>query len=176
MRGLRRIARVACGLLFLGAMPGCFVFTAVPGQDGGAPNQRPVLVAELTKPAFGPVGPLGRTQLIEFDVVAEDPNVEDTLTFRIFKQESGAADLGASTTLVYSGREYPLLLPSLPDANNPTRRFGQSLALPCDEWGDNAATTNVFIIVGDRPFSNMQFDQVIPGGLSDQNHWELQCL
>jgi hypothetical protein len=159
-------------------MPGCFVFTSPPNPDGGAPNYRPVICADLTKPAFGPVGPLGRGDLVEFDVCAEDPNIEDgSLTARIYKQVSGAAnDLGVSTQLAWTGIEFSLDLPALPDKDNPTRRLGTSPALACAVWGAPSATTNVFIIVADRPFSKTQPDQVIPGGLSDQKYWELQCL
>jgi hypothetical protein len=63
------------------------------------------------------------------------------------------------------------------DPDHPTRRLGQPVFPPtCSVLGERNATTDVYLIIADRAFSDLQPDQVQPGGLTDENHWELQCL
>src|SRR5207302_8008763 len=106
------------------------------------------------------VGPLPPMQEISFNFAVEDPNVGDQLTARTFQLISGAtADMGTSTTLDFMGFDIPVTFPSLPDPNNPTRRFGQTPLLRCESWA-KSNTTDVFIIVTDRAFSSAEPDKV----------------
>ena len=86
------IAPLARRLLYLAvsmSLTGCIIPTQL-SQAEQTPNYRPTIVASLVKPA---IGQLQRTQADseEFDIVAEDPNLDDSLIARLFKQSSSTA-------------------------------------------------------------------------------------
>jgi hypothetical protein len=178
-RGLRAVARMACGLLLLSTMSGCIFFAPPTEESTVSADRRPVLVADettLQNQPFGPAGPFTPTQALDLKIAAEDPDIGDTLTARLYKLVSGAGvDGGVSTARLWLNFEIPLSLPSPPSVDHPTRRYGEFTSLECGLLGPSPNTV-LYLIVADRAFSDLQPDQVQPGGLSDENHWELNCL
>lgn len=149
---------------------GCIVPT--PLDPTPAPtNFAPVFVSAT--PNFGP---LTRTQtdLIEFDVSVDDPDIndpgsQDELHARLFFLDS-------SNMLQWlDGNDLsPTAQQVTGDMGDPRLRFFQFPAIPrCA--GRSGQTIFVYVIVSDRKFSTTNPSMPQAGGLTDTNHWELTC-
>jgi hypothetical protein len=151
----------SCALL----ASGCVLPTSL--QEEPSPvHYRPVLVS--ADPPFGPITH-SATDVVQISIVAEDPNVDDKLRVRLFK--------GLPDQLVFSGLEITLLT----DQSDKTRvrRQGSFVALDlCKVYQNNDA---LFVVLANAPFydpGDMMPGHVpwqSPGGLTDENHWELTC-
>jgi hypothetical protein len=153
------------------------------------PNYRPVFITSLAGPPFGPL-PLSRTDRIDLSVAADDANLDDTLYARLFRLGNAGA-----TSRAYTGYEITLTFPSTPVTCQPTEQMPES----CDRFrrsGDFFPTGlqlctlykdggELFVVVADRPFCKPQpndpndpclgKENTAPGGLTDENLWELEC-
>jgi hypothetical protein len=79
-----------------------------------------------------------------------------------------------SKMLLYDGEDILLLPASVPDPLHPTLRFGDFDAIA--RCAGKTGQQLLYTIVSDRKFS--QTDPTKPAsdaGLTDTNHWELQC-
>jgi uncharacterized protein (DUF736 family) len=150
------------------SLSGCIIPTQFTSAEQ-TPNYRPTIVASLVKPALGQLN-RSQTDFEEFDIVAEDPNLDDLLKARLFKQVS------STSPRIYTGDEIPLDFPSVPDAMNPTRRSGNFPSLSdCGLLG-GSGHTDIFVVVADREFSNeVGHESTTSGGLTDEKYWDLIC-
>jgi hypothetical protein len=149
------------------------LWTACAEQPSVHENSRPVFAH--ADPAFGPM--LAVTgQPEELKLFAQDPDpdpVTNQLYVRLFK-------LGATpTSRVYTGFETTLDYPPGTDvAQQPLTVltgsfFGPSGLDLCAVFSDSV---DLFAVVADRQFSNQPGQEnTAPGGLTDENHWELSC-
>jgi hypothetical protein len=141
---------------------GCIIPTPLD-QAPPEPNYRPVIVTSAVSPPFGPLPRLA-SDLVEIHVAAEDANQNDQLEARLFVQ--------IGNRLTYTGFGIQLNYPTVPDSQNPLLRSGDFIPLPlCRIY---SGTNELVLAVADRPFDG-QTDQA-NGGLTDENHWELQCM
>jgi hypothetical protein len=167
--------RMARWLLCSAAMAssGCLIPTALV-EEAQEQNSRPVLAH--ADPAFGPL-PATAGQALDLRLFAQDPNpdpVTQQLYARLFK-------LGTTgpTSRIYTGNFTELNYPQGTDIEHMplteltgslTRTTGLDL---CGIFGDG---TELFAVVADRPFSNDSGQEnTAPGGLTNENHWELSC-
>jgi hypothetical protein len=136
-------------------------------------NSRPVL--SHADPPFGPL-PLTSAQTIDLKLFAQDPNpdpVTNQLYARLFK-------LGTTgpTSRIYL--QYPATLnypPGTDIVHMPltelTGSFFGETGLDLCIFGDG---TELFAVVADRQFSIAPGQEnTAPGGLTNENHWELSC-
>ena len=145
---------------------GCVIPT--PLDRAPAPtNYSPVFVTSRVNPAFGAAPGLIATGN-SFSLGATDPNHDDVLTVHLFEP-------GTTTgSLIYTGFNTTLMIPSTPDSDDPNLRLGTLEAGVCLHQPPGAQFT-VFAIVADRDFVERE-PKVQAGGLSDQNQWELTCM
>ena len=171
-RGISRLAGLARRLLFPMALMCATALTAcvIPTPLEQAPvdtNYGPVLVPGTAQPPFGPLNLLLNSQ-VQITLEADDPNLDDTLTLRLFKVGS----MGPLSR-VWTGQETSMMLPAVADPSHPTRRLGgfQSLDF-CQLFN----STTLFVVVANRPFSTMtDHENEVPGGLYDEKAWDLRC-
>jgi hypothetical protein len=144
---------------------GCVIPTPLD-QAQAQPNLPPVIITNSTdypptSPKFGLLARLSTDQ-VTIHVVAEDPNQTDQLTARLFVQRGDKLDwFGPETKLTQLDTDHPLV------------RIGDFTLKLCDIY--QGTTTYLFLVVADRPFDPTGSDTA-PGGLVDENHWELQCM
>ncbi len=162
----RRLLYTAVSMVFAG----CIVPTPLQ-QAEQTPNYRPTLVTNLVDPPFGPL-PKKVDDVVELKLVAEDPNLGDTLSARLFSSR------GPTSRLYLGLVDAPLNLPTVSDTVNPTRRTGRFLPLKlCSVLNlSGGQGAELYVEVADRPFSTvLGHENEVPGGLFDENHWELKC-
>jgi hypothetical protein len=148
----------------------CIVPTPLEQQAEQPVNYPVNIVADASTPPFGPLDhqhgdPVG------FTIVADDPNLDDTITARIFTRPSG---LG---TRMWNGNSVTLFLPSVPDPQHPFRRYGMfpiyALCTQLDSRGQGGLF-DVYVVVADRPFKPSPDDDQ-SDGFTAENHWEVTC-
>lgn len=171
-RGNPRLPLLARRLLFplmlmcATALTACIIPTPLE-QAAQEANDPPVLVPGTAQPPFGELDLLSTTP-VQIILDADDPNIGDTLTLRLFKPGSTG-----SLSRVYTGQEATMMAPGVPDPDHPIRRRGgfQSLDF-CGLFGP----TTLFVVVADRPFSTVAgHENEVPGGLYDEKAWDLRC-
>jgi hypothetical protein len=146
---------------------GCVIPT--PLDRAPAPtNFSPVFVTNRVSPTFGAT--TAQVQMPKsFTLAATDPNHDDTLQVRLYTTDS------TGQGMLYTGINTTLNYPSTPDPDDPNLRIGEITTAPCPVQLQGT-TFELFAIVADRDFSPTMPSKVQAGGLSDTNHWELQCL
>jgi hypothetical protein len=152
------MAQVVAGLV-ASASAGCLL----PTQLDSAPpdvNHRPVLVTSQVQPSFGPLEHAA-TDTVEIQVVAEDPDLGDDLTARLFH-------LNAQGTLDFIAELQHLTQD--PKPNDLVRRGAFTPFKLCSVL----VPGDLFLVVADRPFTSTTAEA--QGGLTDENHWELTCV
>lgn len=160
------ISRLARGLLLACPMLAACVVPKSLSEQPDPPLHRPVFVAEQVQPPFGRLGPFDDSFEIELKVVAEDPNLDEKLEVRLFTRVPG----GSMRTLDYTGNSARLDFPTLADPRFPTRRTGRVQPLKyCRLFGP----ADLYVIVGDSDWDALKPD--LNKGLTDENHWELNC-
>jgi hypothetical protein len=144
---------------------GCVLPTSLQ-EEPSTVNYRPVLTS--ADPPFGPITH-SLTDVVQISIVAEDPNVGDTLRARLFK--------GLPDQLVYSGLEITLATDQ--SDTNRVRRLGGFVGLDlCKVYQNGDA---LYVVLADAPFYVP--GDMVPGHdpwqstdqLTDENHWELTC-
>jgi hypothetical protein len=148
---------------------GCVVPVSLR-QEQPPDNFRPSFVPELCDPPLeNPITPITVDTPVIPHIVAEDPNLDDQLTVRVFRVT------GTNQPLVQLfGLETPLL-PN--DAEHPTRR---SADLPAVPWCSNfflgmTITAEIAVVVADKGFADDSSDEPRPGGLTTRAGWTLVC-
>src|SRR5690348_9163238 len=148
-RGVWRALRLARGLL-LPAVAMCALYAAgciIPTPLEQAPqetNEPPSFPVGQENPTFGPITSTS-SDTIAFEVTAADPNLDDTLTMRLFKLGSSGRD-----SRVYLGIEAPLVFPSPPDPDHPTWRSGSLPQLNYCQILGNVSNIPLYVRVADR--------------------------
>ena len=146
---------------------GCVIPTQLDREQTPT-NYPPVWVTSMVMPPFGLLAPAKDTQT-QINLFASDPNLDDTLVARAFLYDG--------LTKMYQIRNTPatLSLPPVTSTSDPlqaTIRAGNFE--PFDYCSDlNQGTYFLYAFVADRPFVGNT--NVVNGGLSDSNHWELMC-
>jgi hypothetical protein len=155
-------------LLLLASMlsVGCIIPPSLK-QAEQPPNFRPVFVASAVAPKFGPINLPDSMDRVQFSIAVEDPNLDDILTVRLFRLNGDKR--------FYTGLFIELDFPTVADPMNPTRRVGRFAEIaPCQVF--SGVDTPLFAIVADEDFSTKPTEEdTAPGGLTDENHWELDC-
>jgi hypothetical protein len=175
MKDFAKHIRVARWLLWLAAMAsfGCVIPTALVDEPAEV-NSRPVFSS--ADPPFGPL-PATAGQLTELKLGAQDPNpdpVTNKLYVRLFKLGTTGPTsriyLGDATDLDYPPGADIVHQPLTPLTGS---FFGPSGIDLCGAFGDGI---ELFVVVADRQFSIQPGQETsAPGGLTDENHWELSC-
>lgn len=143
---------------------GCVVPTELE-RETPAPNQQPSLVTALVSPPLGQIV-LSKSQPLEIKIVATDPNPDDTLVARTFIQ--------MGNTLIGYNTQVALMKEPTVDPEHALYQYGTF-----DDYQYCAAVVNsgtylLFVYVSDRPFDGNSYTSTT--GLTDSNHWELQCM
>jgi hypothetical protein len=136
-------------------------------------NSRPVF--SHSDPTFGPIISAAG-QSLELTLAAQDRDPDpatEKLYVRLFKLgndgPSSRLYVGDSTTLSYPADSDFQNQPLTPLAGS---LFGPTGADLCAIFSDG----ELFVVVADRPFSDAPGEEnLAPGGLTDENHWELSC-
>ncbi len=147
--------------LSLGSLVGgCIIpynFRDIPAET----NKAPAIQEELTIPKFGP---LDGNALLQFEVVVDDPNLEDELTAQIFEVKAGAAP-DEFTGIADEQSD--------PDPDPETFPFRRHFILPSGGPVNfcNQLHAGVFaVVVTDRPLSVSVKDR-----LTDRGLWTVSC-
>ncbi len=156
-------------------MSSCVIPTNLQEQTSSL--DRPVIVTSLAQPPFGDIV-LASSDTSNLTIAAEDesPSVKQ-LFARLFLPGKSAG------TLAYTGAQITLIQIQGIDPNLKlfSGSFFSEPVLLCTDYPNN---TEIYVVVGNLPFcvgpppfpmdcpsdANVQ-----PGGLTDQNHWTLQC-
>jgi hypothetical protein len=148
---------------------GCIIPTPLEQQSQPL-NYPPNIVAAATTPQFGPLD-FQHADPVGFNIVADDPNLDDELRARLFTRASG---LGPRA---WNGLEIKLLFPSVLDPQHPFRRAYSfpTIAL-CSQLDSRSqgGLFDVYVVVADRQFKPSPDDDQ-SDGFTAENHWEVTC-
>ena len=146
---------------------GCIIPTPLD-QQPLQQNLPPVIRADKVMPPFGPITHQ-QDDLFDLSIFASDPDdtlptSQDSLRFRLYFRL-------ADGKLSYDGNE-EFVMTSAHDPTDPTLVTATTSQRFCQ---GRSGTYYLYVIVADRPFQMADDTQVVAGGGSDQNHWELTC-
>jgi hypothetical protein len=136
---------------------GCVV-PAPLEQEADPVNYRPVLIS--AEPAFGRVTREVGNE-IELKVVVDDPNPQDTITARLFRQLQPD-----------QAPQFVAEIPRLESAANPSKptyRTGTFVAKKLCDFPYGSGT--YYAVVADREFIDVRSS----AGLTNEANWELEC-
>lgn len=145
---------------------GCVVPTPLE-QEGDPPaNHSPVIVSGEPDFASGPYTPFHADDVWNFEVTADDPDVDDTLEARLYRLD------GARLLPVPS----PIFL-TAPDADHLTRRSGQFFGTAyCEFSGAMPQQEYLFYVyVSDLPFPASGSPGELRDGHYDYKYWVVRC-
>jgi hypothetical protein len=144
---------------------GCVIPTQLDREQTPT-NFPPVWVTSMINPQFGPLPPQTKGESIELSLFATDSNLTDTLVARAFL-------LGSDNTYQLRNTEAQLMLGT--PTGDPQRDAIRSGRFESFDYCDSLPNGTYFLyaFVADRNFVGNT--NIVNGGLSDSNHWELTC-
>jgi hypothetical protein len=145
---------------------GCVIPTQLDREQAPT-NYPPVWVTSMVMPPFGPLAP-PQNAMTQINLFATDPNPDDTLVARAFLRLSDGSYQIKNTQATL------LPLVQLQDMGTETSLIRAGNFEPFDYCGGLIQGTYfLYAFVADRDFVGNT--NVVNGGLSDSNHWELTC-
>lgn len=145
---------------------GCVIPTQLDREQAPT-NYPPVWVTSMVMPPFGLLAPQKGAQT-QINLFATDPNADDTLVARAFLRDSDGSYQIQNTQATL------LPLVQLVDMATPTSLIRAGNFEPLDYCANLIQGTYfLYAFVADREFVGNT--NVVNGGLSDSNHWELVC-